>query len=97
MTPAEAARRLREIVGRLSRNQPLNHDPQKYFEDRSQIESDLLSVADGLAPARVAPNPARDSAFSPGRIDVAGRSVFVTTRGPRRTSDAIAAARRAFK
>ena len=97
MTPDEAARRLRALVARLARLKPLNHDPERYFVERDAVEKELLEVADGLAPGREAPRVRRDSSFAPGRIDVCGRSVFVETRGPRRISDAIAAARKAFR
>ena len=98
MTPAEAAGRLFALAARVGRLKPLNHDPERFFVDRGEVEADLKRLAEDLNPGRVAPRRAPDSKFTPGCVEVRGRSVFVATRGGRgRTTDAIAAARKAFR
>jgi hypothetical protein len=98
MTPDEAARRLIALARRVGRLKPLNHDPERFFVDRGEVEADLMRLGEELAPRRLAPRAPPDSQFHPGRIVVGGRSVFVTTaRRAARTGDAIAAARKAFR
>jgi len=98
MTPDQAAGRLFALAARVGRLKPLNHDPEAFFVDRGEVEADLKRLAEDVNPGCIAPRRAPDSKFTLGRVDVGGRSVFVATRGgPRRTSDAIAAARKAFR
>ena len=42
LTPAETARALFDLADRVGRLKPLNHDPEAFFVDRSEIEAELV-------------------------------------------------------
>jgi hypothetical protein len=97
LTPDQAAGRLIALARRVGRLAPRNHDPERFFVDRGEIEAELAKLAAELTPGRLDARSASDSRFSPGAIQCRGRSILVTTRGPRRMTDAIAEARKAFR
>jgi hypothetical protein len=86
LTPAEAAEALVLIADRVGRLKPLASDPEKFFVDRSELESEILEVARGLDPrASYAARPPRGR-IAPGAIVAAdGRRVRVETRGRTRS------------
>jgi hypothetical protein len=44
VTPAETARVLFDLAYRVGRLKPLNHDPEAFSVDRSEIESELMRL-----------------------------------------------------
>jgi len=86
LTPDEAARALVALARRVARLQPLNHDPEKYFVDRGEVEADMIKLADDMSP-RASRLPERDTRFTPGAIEHRGRRVAVETRAPRARRD----------
>ena len=59
MTPAETARALFDLADRVGRLKPLNHDPEAFFVDRSEIEAELVRLGRKLQPGpqREIPRP----------------------------------------
>jgi hypothetical protein len=93
----EASRKLIDIKDRIGRLKPLNHDPEKYFTDRGEIERELGEIACLLSDGRVETRKKPDSQFNAGVISHRGRAIPVSTRGRPVESDAKALARKVFK
>ena len=74
MTPAETARALFDLADRLGRLKPLNHDPEAFFVDRSEIEAELVQPG----PQRERPRP-RET-FAEGLIPFNGRLIPASVR-----------------
>jgi hypothetical protein len=75
----QASQAIFALISRLERLKPLNHDPEAYFVERSEIEAGLRRVARALAPRAAAGRPER-GLFTPGALAVNGRVVPVSVR-----------------
>jgi hypothetical protein len=87
--PANAvgmAQSLRALARRLDRLRPLNHEPEKYFEDRDEIRRELERLADAVSPAGVSRNNAR-AKFEAADVYARGRVVKVSRRHPHSLPD----------
>jgi hypothetical protein len=85
LTPAEAARSMLALADRVERLKPLNHDPEKYHVEKSEIVVELGELARALDPSARSPlSSRRDSKFTPGVLVRKGRHVPVELRGARR-------------
>ena len=77
MTPTETARALFDLADRVGRLKPLNHDPEAFFVDRSEIEAELVRLARKLWPGpEQEPTPAQDA----GLIPLKGRLIPASVR-----------------
>ena len=80
MTPAETARALSDLANRVGRLKPLNHDPEAFFVDRSEIEAELVRLARKLQPV-AAPGSSRPrETFAEGLIPLKGRLIAASVR-----------------
>ena len=80
MTPAETARALFGLADRVGRLKPLNHDPEAFFVDRSEIEAELVRLARKLHPASRAESPRPRETFAEGLIPLKGRLIPASVR-----------------
>lgn len=96
LTPAEAAKALVDLAHRVGRLAPMNNRPEKFFEDRSEAEADLLKLARELDPRGAEPRRAPDTKFSTGDVVAGGRLVRVERRGARARSGAGGEQKRVF-
>jgi hypothetical protein len=79
----EIARRLVELADRAGRLMPLNHDPERFFVDRGEVEADLLKLAREVCPGADVARPARGR-FEAGTIEAKGRVVVAAIRRSRK-------------
>jgi hypothetical protein len=88
LTSEEAARRVIALADRVRDLSVRRRSPDAFFEERSEIDSDLRKLAADIAgkPFR-GETAAERSAFAPGAVRHKGRSIPVTTRGARRTAE----------
>ena len=81
MTPAETARALFDLADRVGRLKPLNHDPEAFFVDRSEIEAELVRLARKLRPGPQRESPRPRERFAEGLIPFKGRLIPSIRRG----------------
>ena len=82
MTPAETTRALFDLADRVGRLKPLNHDPEAFFVDRSEIEAELVRLARKLQPGPLCESPRSRETFAEGLIPLEGR--LIPASAPRR-------------
>ena len=80
MTPAETARALFDLADRVGRLKPLNHDPEAFFVDRSEIEAELVRLARKLHPGARPQSPRPRETFAEGLIPLKGRLITASVR-----------------
>ena len=80
MTPAETARALFDLADRVGRLKPLNHDPEAFFVDRSEIEVELVRLARKLQPDPQRESPRPRETFAEGLIPLKGRLIPASVR-----------------
>jgi len=81
LTPAETARALFDLADRVGRLKPLNHDPEAFFVDRSEIEAELMRLARKLRPGPQRESPRPRETFAEGLIPSKGRLIPSIRRG----------------
>ena len=80
MTPAETSRALFDLADRVGRLKPLNHDPEAFFVNRSEIEAELVRLARKLHPGPRRESPRPREAFAEGLIRLKGRLIPASVR-----------------
>jgi hypothetical protein len=50
VTPVDVAAGLRALADRVRRNIPLNSDPERFHEEKSEIARGLIDIAEGVSP-----------------------------------------------
>ena len=80
MTPAETARALFDLADRVGRLKPLSHDPEAFFDDRSEIEAELVRLARKPEPGPQRESPRPRETFAEGLIPFKGRLIRSSIR-----------------
>ena len=79
MTPLEVAARLEHFAGRVRSIRPVCHaNPERFFEDRSEVIAELMAEARQLRTVTIAPT--RRPIIVPGPREIGGRTVRVEVR-----------------
>lgn len=84
MDAERTAKVLRELASRVRRLMPLNHEPERFHVEKSEIIRDLTSMAEEFAPSpggRTAEKPVRTAnVVMTGTHRINGRTVHVERR-----------------
>jgi hypothetical protein len=87
MKPSDAANQLRELASRVLRLAPLSGNPEKFFEDRSEVAQDMFQLAGEFAAPQPAPTESvatSERRHRPSLVEgvmvIKGRRIAVQTR-----------------